>query len=1249
MINDIEKILKEYKDRLNDISRRNRAIRLSRIVKKKTFDIAILKKIDIDLPSKIIKNIVYDNHSVNIMKTNISNKDEESIFKSITYLRRDVEFIQKEKGYYECYLGYPFIQGNFYDGSFFRCPLFLYPVLIEHNRITQRIVLKPFNEGSPIINKTFFLAFNKYNKGFKSINLEYLEDFQSVERKDLLCWAIDLFKKTNLEVNMDNFSEESLSVLEPLKKNEYPRDLQGKIDVLSLAIVGEFSQTSSALNNDYDKIISQNYLNSISKILLGEIEDRDLEERFDEEKLNDQTETENFFITRPDISQEQVLLKSRTGDGLVIHGPPGTGKSQVITNLISDNLIRKKKILLVCEKRAALDVVNNRLASKGLNKFCLIVHDPENDRKSVFKKISSVLEEYDYNDNYNNGSIYNQIQELSKKFDIQLNELKKIIDIIHDKNEFDTNLYTLYRKSNKNASIILDLNNKIFDNIKFNELNDIANKFSKIANSFYIYDNIDNPLFYRKSFSTNFNEMEFKENIKDLKNIFESMKNSLYNNDIKKDINCLPYKDLSFDELINIYYDLDYYNQKRKNISRYFNPKWVAINRKYKNLMRDKNLELILNRWKPFSESLESFQNKIPFLEEYFEDKFIDMLKENILSFKDNTNLFEEILKSLKNIDDIIILDHTKEKFNNSEKELLSLCSKIKFDPDVNMGELWKDVIINSFYLKWINILETKNVLLRDFSFKYYEDIKKELLLLLDKKMELVPRLANEIYQNIYNELKWKYYDGDCRRKNYNNLKNLMHEVNKKKRLISIRQLIEKFSEEGLFELFPCWMCSPETTSSIFPLKKDLFDIVIFDEASQCKIERAIPSLIRGKRAIVAGDEKQLPPTTFFLSNTDDEDERIEELDDEEQQLLEDESLLVRAKTVFPGKRLIYHYRSKHHELIDFSNYAFYDGNLRILPRNIVTSETPITFIKTKGIWENKCNVTEAKEVVKLLKKLLLNNPRGLTFGVITFNIIQKDMIEDIIEEESRKDPLFGRLVDNENRRYNDEEYIGLFVKNIENVQGDERDVIIFSIGYGFDKSGRFRYRFGPLNGIYGKNRLNVAISRAREKVYVFASFDPRDLKYEGKYEGPKLLGKYLSYCEAISKKDDKLANSILRDLNQVEITSEDYDEYDSDFEGEVRDELVNLGYKVKTQVGCKGYKIDLGVLDPKNENSFLAGIECDGAAYHSSKSAKDRDLYRQSILEENGWKILRIWSRDWWKNPESEIKRIDRELKSLM
>ncbi len=1239
----MNKILKKYRDRLNDLSRRNRAIRLSRIIKKKTFDISSLSKIDKEKPLKILNALFYENRKVNLVDLNVKDIESQKIVKDILYLKRDVDFILKEKGYYECYLGYPFIQGNFFDGTFFRAPLFLIPVEIEINRISQKVVLSKKEAQGVILNKTFFMAFNKYNKGFKNINLEKLEEVGDLKGNELFDWSKNIFKELNIDIIEKGFEEKKVKPLEILRKDEHPANLQGKIQFLPNAIIGEFSQLNSSLNNDYDEIIKNKFSNKISDMIFGNESETDLEERFDDEKLFDSKEEDNFFMTLPDISQEQILVKSRKGNGLVIHGPPGTGKSQVITNMIADNLLRDKKILLVCEKRAALDVVKNRLASKGINKHCLLVHDSQNDRNMIFKQIESVLSGYDISDKESN-KLSTSLNEVSQKIDSKIERLRDVVDTMHVQQKFGAPLYYLYRNSIPSKKV-LNFSSDTFNKFDLKKLEISLEKIQKIAKNYYKFENPNFSLYSRKRFSTNFDNIKFKEEINILIKVIYTFENIFFDKSFKSDINKI--KSIDFDSLLHVLKDLrEFKRLNDKKFNRYFNSNWWRLKSKYSDLID--NLDETIGRWSKIDKSLKELNDSLKYLETIFNEKKIRELKMKIIGFKSIRDEVKQIKKDSQNIDELIVFDKIFNELDNYEREICSVCYKsIPLEKDIS--NTWKDLILNSFYLKWIQHIESENPNLKSFSHDSYESLKKNLRTLMNKKVELIPKVINEKFMTKYHSLKWKEYDYDGRRKNYNYLKSLIHEVGKKRKRLTLRELFKQFYDDGLLEMFPCWMCSPETVSSTFLLKKDLFDIVIFDEASQCKLEKAVPSLIRAKKIIVAGDEKQLPPSTFFISRNEEDFEEIEEYNYDEKQLLDDESLLERAKTVLPGKRLIYHYRSNYPELINFSNYAFYDTYLRVIPKNSKITKRPIEYNNVGGIWDYGVNLKEAKEVVKKLKKTLKENKEGKTIGVITFNVKQKDLIEEMLDEEASKDPVFGRILDNERKRYNNEEYIGLFVKNIENVQGDERDIIIFSVSYGYDKLKKFRYMFGPLNGPYGPNRLNVAISRAREKIILFTSFEPSNLKYGGSFEGPKLLRRYLEYCKAVSEDSKDSAEKTLNSLKETEMTYEEFEEYDSDFEGEVRDALTKLGYKVKTQVGCIGYKIDLGIIHPKEKNKFIAGIECDGAGYHSSKSAKDRDIYRQKILEDNGWKILRIWSRDWWRKEEKEIKRIDRELKSLI
>ena len=344
----------------------------------------------------------------------------------------------------------------------------------------------------------------------------------------------------------------------------------------------------------------------------------------------------------------------------------------------------------------------------------------------------------------------------------------------------------------------------------------------------------------------------------------------------------------------------------------------------------------------------------------------------------------------------------------------------------------------------------------------------------------------------------------------------------------------------------------------------------------------------------------------------------------------------------------MFHYRSRAEELINFSNHAFYGGKLKTVPNKRDLSKTPPikrVFVEN-GNWRNRANHEEALEVVKLIKEILKTRKNNETIGVITFNITQKDTIEDLLEVEMLKNPEFNIQLTAEQNRTIDEEDISLFVKNIENVQGDERDIIIFSTGYAKDERGRLASRFGSLSQDGGENRLNVAISRAKKQVYVVTSFEPEELNVETvKNRGPKLFKQYLQYARYVSKGELEQAKTFLSEISKV-TGVQNGDHFDSDFEIEVCDAVRDMGYTVLTQVGASGYKIDLVVYDDKTSR-YVLGIECDGATYHSSKSAKENDIYRQKFLESRGWKIFRIWSTDWWADRKKILSDLDKVLKS--
>ena len=431
-----------------------------------------------------------------------------------------------------------------------------------------------------------------------------------------------------------------------------------------------------------------------------------------------------------------------------------------------------------------------------------------------------------------------------------------------------------------------------------------------------------------------------------------------------------------------------------------------------------------------------------------------------------------------------------------------------------------------------------------------------------------------------------------------------------------------------------------------------MFDIILFDEASQVFIENTLPTIYRGKHIVVAGDSKQLRPTATFVKRYMGNDSD-EELDLATQAALEVESLLDLATSRFNSTNLTYHYRSKNEELINFSNYAFYDGKLQIAPnisKNV--GNKPIERIKVNGKWLGRKNDEEAKAVVALLKKLIKNKKNKSSIGIITFNTEQENAIEDAIDAECQKDYAFRDAYLREQNRKEDNEDTSIFIKNLENVQGDERDIIIFSIGYARNEYGKVVAHFGPLSIEGGENRLNVAITRAKEKIYVVTSIEPEELLVEGtKNAGPKIFKSYLKYVRAVSNKKPKEVQYVL-DSFKPALPEVKEDVVINQLENDIKEELIKLGYSVEPNLGNTNYKISLAVYD-KDLDRYLLGLECDYMAYKSSDSILERDVYRNKFLESRGWTIMRIWSRDWWMNKDKVIanivKAINANKKKLM
>lgn len=446
----------------------------------------------------------------------------------------------------------------------------------------------------------------------------------------------------------------------------------------------------------------------------------------------------------------------------------------------------------------------------------------------------------------------------------------------------------------------------------------------------------------------------------------------------------------------------------------------------------------------------------------------------------------------------------------------------------------------------------------------------------------------------------------------------LLREGEKKRKQKSIRALLAE-TGELVQRVKPCFLMSPLSVSTFLASDSVHFDVVIFDEASQIFPQDAIGAIYRAQQLIVVGDSKQMPPSNFFNASLD-----VEDSDEESGDVTDFESILDLCSTTMQQLRLRWHYRSRYEQLITFSNKNFYDGELVTFPSSKAdTHGVGVDYHHVDGVFDRKAhtNRKEAEFIVDLIYQNIERYPER-SLGVVAFSISQQELIERLLAKRRQATPEKEFFF----KRDCDEPF---FVKNLETVQGDERDTILFSVAYGIDAQGRLLHNFGPLNRVGGERRLNVAVTRAKSNVQLVSSMHYTDIDLKRtSAEGARLLREYLDYAENgdIALKRAMSAGS--------------FDGFDSDFEQEVCDFLRSKGFSVDTQIGCSGFRIDLGLKRPDSSDYVLA-IECDGATYHSSKNARDRDRLRREVLERMGWKFYRIWSTDWFKNRQVEQQRL--------
>ena len=1243
-----------YKERLIEISGKNRSLYAKKISKRNSFDIGKIFDGDYDTINEFIEFLWRDRrysfplikkddkerlaknlgveHDINLRRQNLDKLEgqqkSEEAFKlqrvareetkkailsqvnDLKNLKRDIEEFAKETGRYEMYIGYPFVTGYIGKDLQIKAPLVLFPCII--NVIDEQTVEVELKRDENIqLNKVFILAYAKhYRLNVEELEMEFRNPLSSSFKN--INAIVEYLRKFGIKISYQ--SRKGMFNFDKVK-DVSPND---GLEVKQLCVLGRFPLANS-IYNDYTALEKRRLTNEAINELLNT----------SQPKKNKKFNTNLYTINDLDYAQTSCVRNVNIDGNMVIYGPPGTGKSQTIVNIISDALCKHKRVLVVSQKKAALDVVFNRLGT--LNNKVMFIVDPEKNKNEFYERTRTThleninYQALDFMDNYYN---------IQDKIACEEKELQIISDTLFEPTNFGLSLQQMYANSHiigKNTyeyTIYKNLhNNEQLLSLTYQELEEALRVIKEKKKGEHYYNYLEakkaNPIIDK--IKTDLNIHQINQALSKLKSLtisrivpFDTAK---YPNSKQLIAYYLDKKVNSDDLRPLVKFVAKISNEKAYNTlqSSYIFLPLLPFAKKRTNEIEQ---EIEENFYRTL-DAIDEYTKDYQFLEEVLTEEGYIMMIDNILN--GNMLYLKLLINALSTYVDIRDLNNALSSLTDNEKIILNFAYKTtetyaRFKDTLDM------LMRVRIYIEIVLLEEKYKINLSKIL--DYDNTKNRILSLNHDLKDVCRNICDGTFKNEYTQR----YNNDQENKNF------LYQISKTQNQWPIRRFMEVYGDY-MFDLFPCWLLSPESVSTIMPLTKNLFDIVLFDEASQVFVENTLPVIYRGKNIVVAGDSKQLRPTSTFMKRylgADPDDN----LDYSTQAALEVESLLDLAMTRYKCTHLTYHYRSRNEELINFSNHAFYEGRLQISPNTTKNKgQKPIERVLVDGKWIGRRNEAEAKKVVEIVKKIFKTRKHNQSIGIITFNTEQESAIEDALDLECSKDPKFrDQFLLETNRKENGED-TSLFIKNLENVQGDERDIIIFSIGYARNEYGRVVAMFGPLSVEGGENRLNVAITRAKEKVYVVTSIEPEELNVENsKNAGPKIFKSYLQYARAISNGNNLEAELILKSYDNVETPKNSL--INSAFENEIKKELEKLGYTIATNIGNTDYKISLAIYD-KTLDKYLVGVECDYTAYQSSDSLIERDVYHPAFLKSRGWEIIRVFSRDWWLHKSKVISQI--------
>ncbi|QJE97133.1 DUF4011 domain-containing protein [Luteolibacter luteus] len=1099
--------------------------------------------------------------------------------------------------------------------------------------------------------------------------------------------------------------------------------------------------------------------------------------------------SDQHLIIAADATQIGAIAKARRGDSLIIQGPPGTGKSQTITNLIADYVARGRRVLFVCEKRAAIDVVFHRLRQQGLDELCCLIHDSQTDKKEFILNLKQTYEQWLAAGDENGQGEAMRAAAL-RAMDAELAALEKYLAQIHSvpagsnatANELLQRLIEIRGIHDGQACPPLDAvaEERLPDFKQWQEHGESVIRLGEVlrdlgASSVFALHPMrwlgepvitrDHPL---EGLAGSFDEVERK--LDDLDDALQQTGLPAEHWDTLAEIGqllgfanrllplaergLLGLLDSSSERHAEFVKLVGDYQAKRQHLEakrtktanwtdklppedtanalalapklqgvfKFLNPAWWRL-RKVLNARYDFSKHAVAPAWEQILSDLSAehaaasglaelegrctreFASADPaalhadlkLLADPSAPPAVIALKSQLLS-SDQGPALVKMLASLNSSFQVLERD-LKELIDHAEGSSLSVLAAAVREMREEMDSLPE-------LLPALRDLaaapESLRRSVREFPFtseEFEAACARKTLEALYREDRMLQRFDCHVLQQKLDRLaaahrQWLEHNaawirGQVRRrfvehvqlanqsatvlsadqklfkKSYSaGRRELEHEFGKTMRYKSIRDLAAGESGEVVRDLKPIWLMSPLSVSDALPMEPDLFDVVIFDEASQIPVEDAVPAAYRAPQVIVVGDEMQLPPTSFFSSGSDAEDEiTVEEEGESVSVLMDADSFLTQCARNLPSTLLAWHYRSRYESLISFSNAAFYGGELYTIPdRQMALDDKaellvespmeaaelvpailgrPISYIRcSKAPYIDRRNPAEAAVVAQLVRELLVSGNK-LSIGVAAFSEAQQGEIESSLESLAKEDSAFGTLLEAEYVREEDDQFCGLFVKNLENVQGDERDIILMSVCYAPDTDGKMRMNFGPINQRGGEKRLNVIFSRARHHMVLVSSIGHQQITNDYN-DGARALRNFLHYAESLSRGEPAAARQVLDGLNPLKRKSLASAATGSAIAGQIAGALKRRGWSADTDVGQSRFRCDVAVREPGADRHQLA-ILIEGTR---TTNVLEHFHTRPGILRAFGWQVVLVVAKDWWHEPEAVLTRIERLLR---